>query len=187
MPSPASQPQARSPEVAGSAPEAGPAGPAAQHGAQDRYAIQADPIDLAALVAEVAEPGSGAIATFSGTVRDSFEGRRVLHLEYEAYEGMALKVLREIGAALHERFEVSRVAIVHRTGRLEVGETSVAIAVSAAHRAAALAACALAIERLKAELPVWKKEFFEDGAVWRENETRSGARLGDTGRGKTTT
>ena len=163
----------------------GPARSEAGSVEDDHYAIQAAAVDLAALVAAVAGPGFGAIATFSGTVRDSFEGRRVLHLEYEAYEAMALKVLREIGAALHERFDLGRVSIVHRTGRLEVGETSVAIAVSAPHRAAALAACALAIERLKAELPVWKKEFFEDGAVWRENETRSGVRLGETGRGET--
>jgi molybdopterin synthase catalytic subunit len=154
-----------------------PAGPPADH-----YAIQAAPIDLAELVARVGGPGFGAIATFSGTVRDSFEGRRVLHLEYEAYEAMALKVLGEIGAALRSRFDVGRLAIVHRTGRLEVGETSVAIAVSAPHRRAALAACDLAIERLKAELPVWKKEFFEDGAVWRENDERSGARPDSAGR-----
>ncbi len=155
----------------------GPAQPSA-----DLYAIQTGPIDLAELVAHVAGPGCGAVATFSGTVRDSFQGRRVLHLEYEAYEAMAVKVLREIGAGLRARFDLGRVAIVHRTGRLEVGETSVAIAVSAPHRRAALAACAEAIERLKAELPVWKKEFFEGGAVWRENDPRSGSAGGDAGR-----
>jgi molybdopterin synthase catalytic subunit len=140
----------------------------------DLYGIQAEPIELAGLVAHVAGPPWGAVATFSGTVRDTFQGRRVLHLEYEAYESMALKVLREIGAGLRARFELGRIAIVHRTGRLGVGETSVAIAVSAPHRRAALDACREAIERVKAELPVWKKEFFEGGAVWRENDARSG-------------
>ena len=151
--------------------------------AADLYALQSEPIELAALVSRVTSPGFGAVATFSGTVRDSFQSRRVLHLEYEAYEPMALKVLREIGAGLRERYDVGRVAIAHRTGRLEVGETSVAIAVSAPHRHAALEACAAAIERLKAELPVWKKEFFEDGAVWRENDVRSGVtpRAGEGG------
>jgi len=140
----------------------------------DFYTLQDAPIELAMLVAHVSGPECGAVATFSGTVRDSFQGRRVLHLEYEAYGSMAVKVLRAIGADLRSRFELGRIAIVHRTGRLEIGETSVAIAVSAPNRRAALDACAQAIERLKAELPVWKKEFFEDGSVWRENDPRSG-------------
>lgn len=153
--------------------------------AADLYVLQREPIELAALVSRVTGPGLGAVATFSGTVRDSFQGRRVLHLEYEAYEPMALKVLREIGAGLRERYQIGSVAIAHRTGRLEVGETSVAIAVSAPHRRAALDACAQAIERLKAELPVWKKEFFADGAVWRENDVRSGvAPRGGDGEGR---
>jgi molybdopterin synthase catalytic subunit len=159
-----------------------PAGGASE--AADLYLLQSEPIELASLVSRVTGPGFGAVATFSGTVRDSFQGRGVLHLEYEAYEPMALKILREIGGGLRERYQIGRVAIAHRTGRLEVGETSVAIAVSAPHRRAALDACAEAIERLKAELPVWKKEFFADGAVWRENDIRSGvAPPGVTARG----
>ena len=136
---------------------------------RDCYAIQTEPLDLATLCARVAGPGYGAIATFSGTVRDTFEGERVRHLEYEAYAPMALRVLREIGKALHAEFAIGRVAIAHRVGRLEVGETSVVIAVAAPHRQPALQACAAGIERLKASLPVWKKEVFEDGEVWREN------------------
>jgi molybdopterin synthase catalytic subunit len=140
----------------------------------DFYAIQREPLDLTALAARVAGPPFGALATFSGTVRDTFQGRGVLYLEYEAYEPMALRVLGEIGVDLHARFAVGGIAIAHRTGRLEVGETSVAIAVSAPHRRAALEACAEAIERVKRSLPVWKKEFFEGGEVWRENERRVG-------------
>jgi molybdopterin synthase catalytic subunit len=154
------------------------ASPAQTAVSEDLYALQVEPIELATLVAHVAGPGFGAVATFSGTVRDSFQGRRVLHLEYEAYDPLALKVLREIGAGVRARLGVGRIAIVHRTGRLEIGETSVAIAVSAPHRRVALEACGEAIERLKAELPVWKKEFFEDGAVWRENDPRSGVSPG---------
>lgn len=137
---------------------------------RDLYAIGPEPIELEVLCARVAAPGCGAIATFSGTVRESSEGRAVRYLEYEAYAPMALKVLGEIGARLRDRFPVEGVAIAHRTGRLAVGETSVAIAVSAPHRGTALQACAEAIETLKATLPVWKKEFFESGEAWRENE-----------------
>ena len=149
--------------------------PAGGGAAGDRYGIQSDPIDLAELVRHVAGPSCGAVATFSGTVRDSFEGRRVRWLEYEAYEPMAREALERIGADLRRRHDVGRIAIVHRTGRLDVGETSVAIAVSAPHRRAALEACAEAIERLKSTLPVWKKEVFEGGEVWRENREAGGA------------
>lgn len=135
----------------------------------DWYAIQPEPLDPADVWARVAGPGYGAIATFAGTVRDTFGGRRVVRLEYEAYAPMALEVLREIGSGLRSRHELGRVAIVHRTGPLEIGEVSVAIAVSAPHRRAALDACDEAIERLKASLPVWKKEVFEGGEEWREN------------------
>jgi molybdopterin synthase catalytic subunit len=135
----------------------------------DWYAIQPEPIDPAAVWARVAAPDCGAVATFTGTVRDTFAGRPVVRLEYEAYGPMALQALREIGDDLRSRHELGRIAIVHRTGALEVGEVSVAIAVSAPHRRAALDACDEAIERLKAILPVWKKEVFEGGEEWREN------------------
>ena len=142
-----------------------------EHG-REHYAVQSEPLDLAALTACVEGPRNGAIATFSGTVRDNFEGRRVLFLEYEAHEPLALNVMREIGRELRARFQLGGIAIAHRTGRLRVGETSVVIAVSAPHRRAALDACSEAIERVKSTLPVWKKELFEDGEVWRENEIR---------------
>ncbi|MFN2432415.1 MAG: molybdenum cofactor biosynthesis protein MoaE [Gemmatimonadota bacterium] len=138
-------------------------------------AVQAGPIDMDELRRRVAGPAFGAVATFAGTVRDSFEGRRVRFLEYEAYGPMAEEVMREIAAELRQSFEIGEIAIAHRTGRLEVGETSVGIAVSAPHRRAALAACAEAIERVKARLPVWKKEHFDGGEVWRANESRPGA------------
>jgi molybdopterin synthase catalytic subunit len=140
----------------------------------DYFAIQAQPIDLLELVRRVSGSSNGAIATFSGVVRDTFEGRNVLFLEYEAFEPMALRVLKEIAAELRALHDVGSVAIVHRTGRLRIGEVSVGIAVSAPHRGAALHACAEAIERVKARLPVWKKEFFEGGDTWRENDVRSG-------------
>ena len=140
----------------------------------DWYAVQPEPIDPAGVWARVTGPGYGAVATFAGTVRDTFGGRRVVRLEYEAYAPMALEVLRGIGRGLRSRHELGRIAIVHRTGPLEVGEVSVAIAVSAPHRRAALDACGEAIERLKASLPVWKKEVFEGGEEWRENRPLRG-------------
>jgi molybdopterin synthase catalytic subunit len=125
------------------------------------------------LIENVTEPGSGAVAAFVGVVRNRpgqgvparDGGRRVARLEYEAYENMALLHFREIAEELRERFEVGRLAIVHRVGTLEVGETSVAVVVSAPHREDAFAACRHAIERLKAEAPIWKKEIYEDGAT----------------------
>jgi molybdopterin synthase catalytic subunit len=127
-------------------------------------------IDGAALAEGARAAEDGAIVTFDGCVRNHSHGRRTLHLEYEAYEPMALEKMREIGAELHEKFAIDRVVIVHRLGRLEVGETSVFIAVSAAHRAPAFEACRWAIDTLKRTVPIWKKEFFEDGAVWAEGE-----------------
>ncbi len=128
--------------------------------------LSADPIDLQALVAEVADDRAGAVATFAGTTRVESRGRTVIRLEYEAYEGMAEDVMAELAASLKERYELCEVAIVHRTGVVSVGEVSVAIAVSAPHRAAALDACKEAIDRLKVEAPVWKKEIYEGGEQW---------------------
>jgi MoaE-MoaD fusion protein len=124
------------------------------------------PIDLAAVLAEVADEGAGAVATFLGTTRVRSRGRTVLHLEYEAYEGMAEQVMAEIAAALLARYDLCHVAMTHRIGRVGIGETSVAIAVSAAHRADALAACRDAIDTLKLEVPLWKKEVYEGGEEW---------------------
>jgi molybdopterin synthase catalytic subunit len=128
--------------------------------------LQTAPIALDELVLDVRGDGDGAVATFLGTVRDHNAGRKVLHLEYEAYGGMAEREMERIAADARERFGVSRVAIVHRTGRLEIGEASVAIAVAAPHRAAALDATRFIIDTLKRTVPIWKREHFEGGSVW---------------------
>ncbi len=134
------------------------------------YQITDAALDPEALRSAVADPASGAIATFVGVARNSFAGKVVDHLEYEAYAPMAELEMERIGMEIAERWPmVTGIAIAHRTGRVEVGEASVAIAISAPHRREALAACAQAIDRLKATLPVWKKEVFADGSVWREN------------------
>ncbi len=109
---------------------------------------------------------AGAIATFVGTTRSRSRGRDVRHLEYEAYEGMAEKVMADLAEALTSRHALCEVAIHHRVGRVEIGETSVVIAVSAPHRAAALAACREAIDELKVTVPLWKKEVYEGGEEW---------------------
>jgi molybdopterin synthase catalytic subunit len=123
-------------------------------------------IDAAAVVREVEDRGAGGIATFVGTVRNRSRGRTVHHLVYEAYGGMAEKVMAELAEALKARHELCAVAIAHRVGRVEIGEPSVVIAVSAPHRAAALAACKEAIDTLKETVPLWKKEVYEGGEEW---------------------
>jgi MoaE-MoaD fusion protein len=127
-------------------------------------------IDADSLVDHVRTGADGAIVTFDGRVRNQSHGRRTLYLDYEAYESMALAKMREIAAEVHAKFPIDRVAIAHRLGRLEIGETSVFIAVSAPHRAAAFEACRHAIDTLKRSVPIWKKEYFEDGAVWADGE-----------------
>src|SRR5204863_7140757 len=109
---------------------------------------------------------AGAIATFVGTTRRRSRGRTVLHLDYEAYEGMAEEVMADLAAELERRYSLCAVAIHHRTGRVEIGEPSVVIAVSAPHRQDALAACKDAIDTLKAQVPLWKKEVYEGGEEW---------------------
>jgi len=128
------------------------------------------PIDTDALIRHVRTGADGAIVTFDGCVRNQSHGRRTLYLDYEAYESMALAKMREIAAEVHAKFPIDRVAVAHRLGRLEIGETSVFIAVSAPHRAAAFDACRYAIDTLKRSVPIWKKEYFEDGAVWADGE-----------------
>ena len=130
------------------------------------FRLTEDPIDVDAVVAEVADERAGAVATFLGTTRVHSRGRTVLHLEYEAYEGMAEKVMEEIAEALLAKHDLCAVAITHRVGRVGIGETSVAIAVSAPHRHEALAACREAIDTLKTEVPLWKKEVYEGGEEW---------------------
>jgi molybdopterin synthase catalytic subunit len=114
------------------------------------------------------------VVTFDGFVRNSFKERKTLYLEYEAYEPMALAKMQEIGEQIHSQFPIHRLAIVHRLGRLEIGETSVLIAVSSPHRAAAFDACRVAIDALKNSVPIWKKEYFADGAVWAEGAVPAG-------------
>jgi molybdopterin synthase catalytic subunit len=128
------------------------------------------PIDTDALIRHVRTGADGAIVTFDGCVRNQSHGRRTLYLDYEAYESMALAKMREIAAEVHAEFPIDRVAVAHRLGRLEIGETSVFIAVSAPHRAAAFDACRFTIDTLKRSVPIWKKEYFEDGAVWADGE-----------------
>ncbi len=124
------------------------------------------PLDAAAVMRAVEDPEAGAVASFVGTVRRHSRGRDVLHLEYEAFEEMAEEMLAGLGAELTERHGLTAVAIHHRLGRVEIGEASVAIAVSAAHRAAALDACREAIETLKTTIPLWKKEVYAGGEEW---------------------
>ena len=128
--------------------------------------LTAEPIDLSAVAAEVADERAGAIATFSGTTRVESRGRSVRHLDYEAYAEMAEEVMADLVETLKGKYDLCDVAIVHRTGRVGIGETSVAIAVSAPHRGDALAACAEAIDTLKQTVPLWKKEATRSGEEW---------------------
>ncbi len=134
-------------------------------------AVTSDPLDLESLTRYVGsyDPGAhGAVASFLGIVRGENMGRRVTHLEYEAYEPLAIRVLEQILAEASGRWPASRLAIHHRIGRLAIGEASVAIAAASPHRADAFAACRYAIERVKQIAPVWKHEFFEGGDAWIE-------------------
>jgi MoaE-MoaD fusion protein len=130
------------------------------------FLLSDEPLSLDRVVDEVRDERAGAIATFTGTTRIQSRGRTVTHLDYEAYEGMAERVMAEIAEALQSRYELSAVAIHHRVGRVGIGETSVVIAVSAPHRQDALAACKDAIDELKERVPLWKKEVYSDGEEW---------------------
>jgi len=128
--------------------------------------ITSDPLDIQTCVDWVMSPGSGGIDIFIGTVRDSTHGKRVVNLEFEAYEQMAEREMNRIAAFASVNWPLDRILIHHRTGRLSIGEIPVIIAVSAAHRAAAFEACRYAIDTLKQSVPIWKKEIFEDGEIW---------------------
>jgi len=130
------------------------------------FRLTEGPVNLTAVVVEVVDDRAGAIATFQGTVRAQSRGRGVIALEYEAYEDMAEAVMAEIAEEVMARYELCKVAAMHRVGRVEVGGTSVAIAVSAPHRQDALAACADVIDALKERVPLWKKELYESGEEW---------------------
>jgi molybdopterin synthase catalytic subunit len=130
--------------------------------------IGPEPIDPAAALAEVADAACGGIAMFLGVVRGHSEGARVTAIDYEAYAGMAIRVLEAVETDLRAKWPLGGVCLWHRTGRHDVGEASVLVAVSAPHRAEAFEACREGIERIKAELPVWKREYGANGAVWKE-------------------
>jgi molybdopterin converting factor subunit 1 len=138
--------------------------------AEDVFLLVREPIRARELVESLKAPEDGAVVVFDGFVRNNFKGRQTSYLEYEAYEPMAYQKMRAIGAEIRTKYSIRRIAIVHRLGRLEIGETSVLIAISSAHRAAAFDACRYAIDTLKRTVPIWKKEFFAGGAVWAEGE-----------------
>jgi MoaE-MoaD fusion protein len=141
--------------------------------AEDIFSLVRETIDARTIVESLKAPEDGALVVFDGFVRNNFRGKPTLYLEYEAYEPMAYAKMREIGAHIRANFAIRRLAMVHRLGRLEIGETSVLIAVCSAHRAAAFDACRYAIDALKRGVPIWKKEYFAGGAVWAEGEKPS--------------
>jgi molybdopterin converting factor subunit 1 len=141
--------------------------------AHDFFELTIGVIDVGSVARRVVPPECGATVTLDGYARQLTAGRETEYLVYEAYEPMALSEMEKLGAAAHKQFEIAHVGIVHRTGRLEIGETSVVIAVSAPHRHAAFQACEWLIKELKRTVPIWKKEVFRDGEVWVEGEDRT--------------
>lgn len=133
--------------------------------------LTTEPIDITSVARRVVPPECGATVTLDGYVRQFTKGRETLHLVYEAYEPMALKEMQKLAKKAHEDFEISSVGIVHRLGKVEIGETSVVISVAAPHRKAAFAACEWLIRELKRTVPIWKKEVYADGEVWVEGES----------------
>jgi molybdopterin synthase catalytic subunit len=144
--------------------------PPVSGGAEPTVVLTRERIDGGSVVAKLKRGDDGAVAVFDGIVRNNTRGRRTLFLDYEAYEEMAAEQMRALAVKAGEDFAIREVAIVHRLGRLEVGETSVLIAVASAHRGAAFDACRWLIDTLKKTVPIWKKEHFEDGAVWADGE-----------------
>jgi molybdopterin converting factor subunit 1 len=139
-------------------------------GGSGKALIVRDPIDTQGVLARIKRSEDGAAVVFEGVVRNQTRGRRTLYLDYEAYEEMALQQMEELAGQALKQFQVREVALVHRLGRLEIADTSVLIVVASAHRAAAFDACRWLIDTLKRTVPIWKKEYFEDGAVWAEGE-----------------
>jgi MoaE-MoaD fusion protein len=152
------------PPVSGGAPEA------VRSKGTGEIRIVREPIATQSILAALKHPEDGAAVVFEGVVRDNTRGRRTLYLDYESYEAMALKQMEGLATEARERFAVRGVSIIHRLGRLEIGETSVLIVVASAHRGAAFEACRWIIDTLKKTVPIWKKEYFEDGAVWADGE-----------------
>jgi len=143
-------------------------------GGPDVVEITREPIDIAMLRTRLLEGDSGAVVIFDGVARNNTKGRRTLYLEYEGYEPMALKTMEQISREVHEQWPINRIGIVHRLGRIDITESSVVIVVTSAHRKVAFEACHYAIDRLKKIVPIWKREYFEDGAVWVENVEAQG-------------
>ncbi len=135
------------------------------------YRLVDRPIELNDLVAFVGDPGAGALATFIGTTRDNNEGRSIVSLDYEAYPGMAEQEMARLGEDAAKQWHITRMAIVHRTGNVPIGQASVIIAVSAPHRDDAFKACRYAIDELKKRVPIWKKEIYQGGEVWIGSQT----------------
>ena len=159
-------------EVAFLPPVSGGSGPEIQpQPEQDICEIVRHPIRTAEIVASLKMPADGAVVTFEGIVRNNSKGRETIFLIYEAYEEMALAKMREICAEMRKRFSIDRIAMQHRLGRLEIGETSILIVVTSAHRAAAYDASRFAIDTFKRVVPIWKREHLRDGAIWADGET----------------
>jgi molybdopterin synthase catalytic subunit len=136
----------------------------------DFYRITRSPISASDLATQLRAPEDGAVVVFEGIVRNHSRGRATLYLEYEAYEPMAIRKMEGLGSEAKQKFPIDGIGMIHRLGRLEIGEVSVAIIVTAGHRRPAFEACQFAIDRLKQIVPIWKKEYFADGAVWAEGE-----------------
>ncbi len=162
-------------EIALLPPVSGGSGPAYTHVVRDEegghfFALTRDPIDARALAAAMLRGEDGAVVDFEGVVRNNTKGRATRYLDYECYEAMAIRVMAELGREIARGHAIGRIAMVHRLGRMEIGETSVAIVVTAPHRRPAFEAALEAINRLKRTVPIWKKEHFADGEVWVEGE-----------------
>lgn len=147
--------------------------PPVSGGNHDFFELTTEPIDVGSVARRVVLPECGATVTLDGFAREWTRGKRTKYLVYEAYDGMALSEMQRLGAEAHKRFEIAHIGIVHRTGRLEIGETSVVISVSAPHRRAAFEACEWAIRELKRTVPIWKKEVYADGEQWVEPQKGS--------------
>ena len=139
--------------------------------------IIAIPIDIAGVIRSVDDPSAGGIDIFVGTTRNRSGGKQVVALEYEAYRPMALKMMHRIAHEAGAKWQITKLSIVHRLGRLDVGEASIAIAVSSAHRNEAFEACRFVIDAVKKEVPIWKKELFDDGEIWVGHQSESPPRV----------
>src|SRR5450755_2161080 len=158
------------PPVSGGAPDHSASGETEGMQATDHAALVRHAIDGAAIARQIKQPEDGAVAVFDGIVRNQTRGRHTLYLDYSAYEPMALRQMEQLAQQALASHAIREVWVVHRLGRLQIGESSVYIAVASAHRAAAFDACRWMIDTLKKTVPIWKKEYFEDGAVWADGE-----------------